>query len=85
MRKNEPELKAFVNAALRKLKDEKFYSKIVPNFVTDPIVDAGDDQVLRDRSSGDELRRARPAPADGSSSRSARRQPRHDSSEKGGL
>jgi len=38
LRKNEPELKAFVNAALRRLKDEKFYSKTVPNFVTDSVV-----------------------------------------------
>lgn len=39
MRKNEPELKAFVNAVLRKLKDEKFYTKNVKTFVTDPIVE----------------------------------------------
>jgi len=39
MRKNEPELKAFVNAVLRKLKDEKFYTKTVKTFVTDPIVE----------------------------------------------
>jgi polar amino acid transport system substrate-binding protein len=38
IRKNEPELKAFVNAALKKMKDEKFYSKVVPNYVSDPIV-----------------------------------------------
>jgi|tagenome__1003787_1003787.scaffolds.fasta_scaffold20804888_2 polar amino acid transport system substrate-binding protein len=38
IRKNEPELKAFVNAALKKMKDEKFYSKVVPSYVSDPIV-----------------------------------------------
>jgi polar amino acid transport system substrate-binding protein len=38
IRKNEPELKAFVNAALKKMKEEKFYSKVVPNYVSDPIV-----------------------------------------------
>jgi polar amino acid transport system substrate-binding protein len=38
IRKNEPELKAFVNAALKKMKDEKFHSKVVPNFVSDPVV-----------------------------------------------
>ncbi|EIM25867.1 transporter substrate-binding domain-containing protein [Microvirga lotononidis] len=38
IRKNEPELKAFVNATLRKLKEEKFYSQVVPNYVSDPIV-----------------------------------------------
>lgn len=39
MRKNEPELKAFVNAVLKKLKDEKFYTKTVKTFVTDPVVE----------------------------------------------
>jgi polar amino acid transport system substrate-binding protein len=39
MRKNEPELKAFVNAVLKKLKDEKFYTKTVKTFVPDPIVE----------------------------------------------
>jgi polar amino acid transport system substrate-binding protein len=38
IRKNEPELKAFVNAVLKKLKNEKYYSKIVPTYVSDPIV-----------------------------------------------
>jgi polar amino acid transport system substrate-binding protein len=38
LRKNEPELKAFVNAALKKMKGEKFYSKTLTNFVSDPIV-----------------------------------------------
>ncbi|MBM6593162.1 transporter substrate-binding domain-containing protein [Microvirga pudoricolor] len=38
IRKNEPELKAFVNAVLKKLKDEKYFSKTVPTFVTDPVV-----------------------------------------------
>jgi polar amino acid transport system substrate-binding protein len=38
LRKNEPELKAFVNAALKKMKEEKFYSKTVKNFISDPIV-----------------------------------------------
>lgn len=38
IRKNESELKAFVNAALKKMKDDKFYSKVVPNFISDPIV-----------------------------------------------
>jgi polar amino acid transport system substrate-binding protein len=38
IRKNEPELKAFVNAVLKKLKDEKYFSKTVPTFVSDPVV-----------------------------------------------
>jgi polar amino acid transport system substrate-binding protein len=38
IRKNEPELKAFVNAVLKKLKNEKYYLKIVPTYVSDPIV-----------------------------------------------
>jgi polar amino acid transport system substrate-binding protein len=38
IRKNEPELKTFVNAILKKLRDEKYYSKTVPTFVTDSIV-----------------------------------------------
>lgn len=35
IRKNEPELKAFVDAALKKMKDEKFYSRVVKNHVSD--------------------------------------------------
>jgi polar amino acid transport system substrate-binding protein len=38
IRKNEPELKAFVNAALKKMKEEKFYSRVAPNYISDPIV-----------------------------------------------
>jgi polar amino acid transport system substrate-binding protein len=38
IRKNEPELKAFVNAVLKKLKVEKYFSKTVPTFVSDPVV-----------------------------------------------
>ena len=40
IRKGEDELKAFVNGVVKKLKDEKFYSKTVPTFVKDPIVAA---------------------------------------------
>nr|AAK08611.1 GtpB [Agrobacterium tumefaciens] len=36
IRKGEDELKAFVNGVLKKLKDEKFYSKTVPTYVKDP-------------------------------------------------
>jgi polar amino acid transport system substrate-binding protein len=38
IRKNEPELKAFVNATLKKMKVEKFFSQVVPNYISDPIV-----------------------------------------------
>ncbi|MGL4526754.1 MAG: transporter substrate-binding domain-containing protein, partial [Aestuariivirga sp.] len=39
LRKNEPELKAFVNAALKRLKAEGFYEKVIPQFVTEaPVV-----------------------------------------------
>lgn len=40
IRKNEPELKAFVNAALKKMKDEKFFSKAVKTHVSDPSLQA---------------------------------------------
>jgi polar amino acid transport system substrate-binding protein len=40
IRKNEPELKAFVNAALKKMKDEKFFSKSVKTHVSDPNLQA---------------------------------------------
>ena len=40
MRKGEDELKAFVNGVVKKLKNEKFYSKTVPTFVKDPVVAA---------------------------------------------
>jgi polar amino acid transport system substrate-binding protein len=40
IRKNEPELKAFVNAALKKMKDEKFFSKTVKTHVSDPNLQA---------------------------------------------
>lgn len=40
IRKGEDELKAFVNTVVKKLKDEKFYSKTVPTFVKDPVVAA---------------------------------------------
>lgn len=38
LRKNEPELKAFVNAALDKLRKDGFYEKLVPQFVDKPVV-----------------------------------------------
>ncbi len=39
MRKNEPDLNAFVNAALKRLKAEGFYEKVIPQFVTEaPVV-----------------------------------------------
>jgi polar amino acid transport system substrate-binding protein len=40
IRKSEPELKAFVNAALKKMKDEKFFSKSVKTHVSDPNLQA---------------------------------------------
>jgi polar amino acid transport system substrate-binding protein len=40
IRKNEPELKAFVNAALKKMKDDKFFSKSVKTHVSDPNLQA---------------------------------------------
>ena len=40
IRKNEPELKAFVNAALKKMKDEKFFSESVKTHVSDPNLQA---------------------------------------------
>ena len=43
IRKNEPEFKAFVNAALSKMKDEKFYSEV------------GEDSRLGSRSSAQEM------------------------------
>lgn len=38
LRKNEPELKAFVNAALDKLRKDGFYEKTVPQYVDKPVV-----------------------------------------------
>lgn len=38
LRKNEPELKAFVNAALDKLRKDGFYEKAVPQYVDKPVV-----------------------------------------------
>lgn len=38
LRKNEPELKAFVNAALKRLRSEGFYEKVIPLFVTEAPV-----------------------------------------------
>lgn len=40
MRKNEPELQAFVNAALERLRSEGFYEKVIPQFVSEgPVVE----------------------------------------------
>jgi polar amino acid transport system substrate-binding protein len=40
LRKNEPELQAFVNAALDRLRGEGFYEQVIPQFVTEgPVVD----------------------------------------------
>ncbi|MGB3337909.1 MAG: transporter substrate-binding domain-containing protein, partial [Devosia sp.] len=40
LRKNEPELQAFVNAALVRLRSEGFYEKVIPQFVTEgPVVE----------------------------------------------
>jgi polar amino acid transport system substrate-binding protein len=40
MRKNEPELMAFVNAALQRLKREGFYETVIPQFVKEaPVVE----------------------------------------------
>lgn len=38
LRKGEPELKAFVNAALDQLREEGFYEKVIPEFVEEPAV-----------------------------------------------
>ena len=39
LRKNEPELQAFVNAALARLRSEGFYEEVIPQFVTEgPVV-----------------------------------------------
>ncbi|MBR0706418.1 transporter substrate-binding domain-containing protein [Bradyrhizobium liaoningense] len=38
VRKNEPEWKAWLDAQLGKLRDEKFYSKVVPTVVSDVMV-----------------------------------------------
>ncbi|MCS0505178.1 transporter substrate-binding domain-containing protein [Ancylobacter mangrovi] len=38
IRKNEPEWKAYLDAQITKLRDEKFYSKVVPEVVSDPMV-----------------------------------------------
>lgn len=38
IRKNEPELKAFVNAALAKLKSDKFYDATAPKFIENDLV-----------------------------------------------
>lgn len=40
IRKNEPELKAFVNAALKKMRDEKFFTTAVKAHVADPALQA---------------------------------------------
>jgi polar amino acid transport system substrate-binding protein len=40
IRKNEPELKAFVNAALKKMRDEKFFTKSVQTHVPDEALQA---------------------------------------------
>jgi polar amino acid transport system substrate-binding protein len=40
MRKNEPELQTFVNAALERLRSEGFYDKVIPQFVSEgPVVE----------------------------------------------
>lgn len=38
IRKGEPELKNFVNAALEKLREENFYENVIPKFVEEPAV-----------------------------------------------
>lgn len=38
LRKNEPELKAFVNAVLDELRNEGFYQKVIPEFVKEPAL-----------------------------------------------
>lgn len=38
LRKNEPELKAFVDAALAALRDSGFYEQVIPEFVSEPAV-----------------------------------------------
>ncbi|HVY17798.1 MAG TPA: transporter substrate-binding domain-containing protein [Rhodopila sp.] len=38
IRKNEPQWKAFLDAAIGKLRAEKFYSKVVPTVIADPYV-----------------------------------------------
>lgn len=38
LRKNEPELKAFVDAALDALRKDGFYEKVIPEFVAEPAV-----------------------------------------------
>ena len=38
LRKNEPELKTFVNAALDRLREEGFYEEVIPQFVDEPAV-----------------------------------------------
>ncbi|WP_417710944.1 transporter substrate-binding domain-containing protein [Roseibium aggregatum] len=38
LRKGEPELKAFVNAALDKLRADNFYETVIPEFVEEPAV-----------------------------------------------
>lgn len=38
IRKNEPELKAFVNAAISEMRREGFYEKVIPQFVKEPAV-----------------------------------------------
>ncbi|WP_444459747.1 transporter substrate-binding domain-containing protein [Rhodobacter capsulatus] len=38
LRKNEPELKAFVDAALDELRKDGFYERVIPEFVKEPAV-----------------------------------------------
>lgn len=38
LRKNEPELQAFVNAALAKLRTDGFYERVIPQYVAEPAV-----------------------------------------------
>lgn len=38
LRKNEPELKAFVDAALEELRKDGFYEKVIPEYVSEPAV-----------------------------------------------
>lgn len=38
LRKNEPELKAFVDAALEELRKDGFYEKVIPEYISEPAV-----------------------------------------------
>ena len=44
LRKNEPEWKAYLDAQISKLREEKFYSKVVPTVVSDALVR---DQIIK--------------------------------------